>query len=153
MAHINELIDFVVAVYIVYDNKVLLVNHKQLLKWFPLGGHIELNEDPEEALLREIKEECGLEVEMAGTKQVFDETGTKPLLPPLYLDIHDIKAPHRHVGLIYFAQSKSSEAILAPAEHNDIRWFNKEELSDSKYAIGKYVQYYAEHAIEYFSPT
>jgi 8-oxo-dGTP pyrophosphatase MutT (NUDIX family) len=150
MPHINKLIDFVVAVYIVHDRKVLLVDHKQLLRWMPIGGHIELDEDPEEALFREVKEECGLEIEVAGIKPAINEEGTKALLPPMYLDIHDIKLPHRHVGLVYFAQAKSGEVSLAAAEHNDIRWFAKEELSDPQYAIGEYVRYYAERAIEHF---
>ncbi len=150
MSHINELIDFTVAVYIVHDDKVLLIHHKQLLKWLPIGGHIELNEDPEEALYREIKEECGLEVEVAGTKPTLNEAGTKSLILPMYLNIHDIKLPHRHVGFIYFARAKSPEVSLAVLEHNDIRWFTEEKLSDQKYAIGTYIRYYAEHALKYF---
>ena len=66
MPHIHELIDFVVDIYIVYKDKVLLIHHKELKKWLPIGGHIELDEDPEEALFREVKEECGLEIEVLG---------------------------------------------------------------------------------------
>lgn len=150
MPHINELIDFTIAVYIVHGEKVLLIHHKQLSKWLPIGGHIELDEDPEEALFREIQEECGLDVEIAGTKPELNESGTKSLLPPTYMNIHEIKPPHRHVGLIYFAKAKSDQASLAAAEHNEIRWFTAEELSDPQYAIGKYVGYYAEHALEHF---
>jgi len=150
MAHINELIDFTIAVYIVHDDKVLLIHHKQLLKWLPIGGHIELNEDPEEALFREIQEECGLEVEVAGTKPTLNEVGTKSLLPPVYLNIHDIKLPHRHVGFIYFARAKSDKFAHNKEEHNDIRWFMADELSDPQYVIGEYVRYYAKHALEHF---
>lgn len=150
MAHINELIDFTIAAYIVHENKVLMIHHKKLLKWLPIGGHIELDEDPEEALFREIQEECGLEVEVAGTKPMLSEAGTKSLLPPMYLNIHDIKLPHRHVGFIYFAKANSAEVSLAVAEHNDIRWFTAEDLSDSQYAIGEYVRYYAQYALEYY---
>jgi ADP-ribose pyrophosphatase YjhB (NUDIX family) len=148
MSHINELIDFTVTAFIVHDNKVLFIHHKQLLKWLPIGGHIELNEDPEEALYREIQEECGLEVEVFSTKPAITEEGTKSLLPPMYLNIHDIKAPHRHVGFVYFAKARSADVVLAVAEHNDIRWFTTEELSDPQYAIGAHVRYYAQQALE-----
>lgn len=151
MAHINELIDFTVAVYIVHNNKVLLIHHKQLLKWLPIGGHIELNEDPEEALFREIKEECGLEVEVVGTKPALNETGTKSLLPPMYLNIHDIKLPHRHVGFIYFAKARTAKVSLATTEHNNIRWFTAKDLSDPQYDVGKYIRYYAENALRHFT--
>ncbi len=58
MAHTHELIDFIINIYIIYKGKVLLIYHKKLDKWLPIGGHIELDEDPEEALFREVKEEC-----------------------------------------------------------------------------------------------
>ena len=55
MAHIHEKIDFTVAIFVVYDGKVLLIHHRKLDKWLPLGGHIELDEDPEMAALREAR--------------------------------------------------------------------------------------------------
>ncbi|RLS89050.1 MAG: NUDIX domain-containing protein, partial [Planctomycetota bacterium] len=62
MAHIHEKIDFTVAVFVVHEKKVLVIHHKKLDKWLPLGGHIELDEDPEQAALRETLEESGLAV-------------------------------------------------------------------------------------------
>ena len=56
MAHIHEKIDFTVAIFVVHDEKILLIHHRKLNKWLPLGGHIELDEDPEQAALREAKE-------------------------------------------------------------------------------------------------
>ena len=50
MPHIHALYDFVITVFIVHEDKVLLVNHPKYDKWIPMGGHIELNEDPETAL-------------------------------------------------------------------------------------------------------
>ncbi len=58
MAHIHEKIDFTASVYIVFKNKVLLHKHKKLGIWLQPGGHIELDEDPNEAALREAKEEA-----------------------------------------------------------------------------------------------
>ena len=46
MAHIHEKIDFTVAIFVVHDGKILLIHHRKLDKWLPLGGHIELDEDP-----------------------------------------------------------------------------------------------------------
>ena len=39
MGHIHKLIDFVVEVFVVYKDKVLLVYHKELNKWLPIGWH------------------------------------------------------------------------------------------------------------------
>ncbi len=52
MAHIHEKIDFTVAIFVVHHGKILLIHHRKLDKWLPLGGHIELDEDPEQAALR-----------------------------------------------------------------------------------------------------
>ena len=59
MAHIHEKIDFTVAIFVVHQDKVLLIHHRNLNKWLPLGGHIELDEDPETAALREAKRRAG----------------------------------------------------------------------------------------------
>ena len=37
MAHIHEKIDFTVAIFVVQDDKVLLIHHRKLNKWLPLG--------------------------------------------------------------------------------------------------------------------
>src|SRR5256886_11095557 len=49
-----------------HKGKVLLIHHRKLDKWLPLGGHIELDEDPEQAALREAKEESGFDIELMG---------------------------------------------------------------------------------------
>lgn len=148
MPHIHELIDFTVVAYIVHENKVLLVDHKENKMWLPVGGHVELHEDSEEALVREIQEECGLEVEILGEKPVIIDSGAKPLIPPLYMDIHDINETHRHVGLVYFARAKTDKVKLAEKEHHQIKWFTRDELKDPQYTIRPYVRFYAVRALE-----
>ena len=54
--------DLVVAGFIFFENKVLLVHHKKLDLWLPVGGHIKKNETPDGALLREIKEKTKINV-------------------------------------------------------------------------------------------
>ena len=45
MPHIHEKIDFTVAIFVVHEAKVLVVHHRALDRWLPLGGHIELDEE------------------------------------------------------------------------------------------------------------
>src|SRR6266576_3548410 len=123
MAHIHERIDFTVAIFVVHDGKVLLIHHRQLDKWLPLGGHIELDEDPEIAALREAKEESGLDVELIGERPPTTETGTRALIAPRFLDIHRITDTHQHIGMIYWARPIKGAHTLSPTEeHHDIRW-------------------------------
>ena len=110
MAHIHEKIDFTVAIFVVAQEKVLLIHHRKLNTWLPLGGHIELEEDPEIAALREAKEESGLDVELLGERPPTTGPGTRALIAPRFLDIHRISATHEHIGMIYWARPKRSAA-------------------------------------------
>ncbi len=148
MAHIHEKIDFTVAIFVVYDRKVLLVHHRNLSKWLPLGGHIELDEDPETAARREALEESGLEVELLGERPPTTEPGTRALIAPRFLDIHRISATHEHIGMIYWARPLAGEVTLAPTEHHEIRWCGAEDLEAMVPPVSKAVKWYCRQAIE-----
>ncbi|MBI4094954.1 MAG: NUDIX domain-containing protein [Candidatus Liptonbacteria bacterium] len=148
MPHIHEKIDFAVGVFVVHRNRVLLVFHKNLKMWLPLGGHIELDEDPEQALFREVKEESGLDIEMISQKPKEKFEGRKFLYPPAYLDIHPIGENHRHIGMVYFAKSKSEKVTLAAEEHDEIRWFSERELQDPTFKVQPDIQFYAKEALQ-----
>ena len=128
MAHIHEQIDYTAAVFIVERGRVLLVHHRGLNRWLPVGGHIELDEDPEQAALREAAEESGLEIELIGERPPTTGDGTRALLAPRFMDIHRITDTHRHIGMIYFGRPINGRLTLAPAEHHDIRWCAPEDL-------------------------
>ena len=55
MPHIHEKIDFAVEVFVVHKNKVLLRKHDKYKTWLGVGGHIELDEDPNQVAIREVK--------------------------------------------------------------------------------------------------
>src|SRR5438874_4453734 len=118
MPHIHDRIDFTVAIFVVQQAKVLLVHHRALDKWLPLGGHIELDEDPEQAALREVREESGLDVELLGERPPTTEPGTRALLAPRFLDIHRISATHEHIGMIYFARPRDASAAYNSPPQN-----------------------------------
>lgn len=147
MAHLHEKIDFTVAIFVVAAGKVLLIHHRKLDKWLPLGGHIELDEDPEQAALREAKEESGLDVELLGERPPTTEPGTRALLAPRFLDIHRISATHEHIGMIYWARPKGGATTLAAAEHHDIRWCAAAELDSLQPAMSDAVKWYCRQAI------
>lgn len=148
MAHIHEKIDFTVAIFVVQHGKVLLILHRKLGKWLPLGGHVELDEDPETAALREALEESGLEVELLGERPPTTEPGTRALIAPRFLDIHRITDTHEHIGLIYWARPRNGSLALAEAEHHDIRWCSSEELETLQPPMSNAVKWYCRKAIE-----
>jgi 8-oxo-dGTP pyrophosphatase MutT (NUDIX family) len=148
MAHIHEKIDFTVAIFVVRDEKTLLIHHRKLDKWLPLGGHIELDEDPEQAALREAKEESGLDVELLGERPPTTGPGTRALIAPRFLDIHRINDTHEHIGLIYWARPRNGQLALAGEEHHDIRWCSAEDLEKLQPTMSAAVKWYCRKAIE-----
>lgn len=147
MAHIHEKIDFTVALFVVAEGKVLLVHHRQLDKWLPVGGHIELDEDPEQAALREAKEESGFEVELVGERPPTTGEGTRALIAPRFLDIHPITSTHQHIGMIYWARPKGGALTLAAAEHHGIRWCAPAELDALQPPLSAAVRWYCLRAL------
>ena len=132
MPHINEKIDFTVEVFVVFNKRVLLRKHDKYKKWLGVGGHIELNEDPIQAALREVKEEVGLDIELIGKVLPFQRENYKELLPPKFLNRHKINETHEHISLVYFAKSKTNTLQLSDKEvSEDCRWFTKEEIEKS----------------------
>lgn len=148
VAHIHELIDFTVAIFVVRDGRILLIHHRKLNKWLPLGGHIELDEDPEVAALREAREESGFEVELIGERPPTTEPGTRALIAPRFLDIHKITDTHEHIGMIYWARPKSGAITLAIEEHHDIGWFASEDLDLLDPPMSNAVKWYCRKALE-----
>ncbi len=134
MPHIHEKVDFTVEVFIVYKNKVLLRMHDKHKIWLSVGGHIELDEDPVQAALREVKEEVGLEVELIGPKPpIEDETKDidyKHIIAPRYIGNHQVNDVHKHVILVYFAKAKSDVVLDSAMEHErtETKWVTREEL-------------------------
>ena len=153
MPHIHEKIDFTVAIFVVHDEKILLIHHRKLDKWLPLGGHIELDEDPEAAALREAREESGLDVELIGERPPTTEPGTRALIAPRFLDIHRIHETHEHIGMIYWARpANPREAVtLAEDEHHDICWSTRAGLDSLRPPMSNAVKWYCVKAIEELS--
>ena len=131
MPHIHELIDFTASAFIVHEDKILLIHHKKLDTWLQIGGHIELDEDPDEAMMREIEEECGLKVEFIGEMAPCSNSETtKSLMRPHFINIHKINDTHRHCDLGYVFRAITTEPQLEEDGAHDIGWFTYEELCE-----------------------
>lgn len=147
MPHIHEKIDYTVDVFIVHKNKVLLRMHDKHKLWLGVGGHVELDEHPVQAAIREAKEEVGLDIELVGAvKELIDdkENNFENLLPPAFMNIHDVSKTHRHIGLIYFARSHSDDVRPSGDDISDEwRWLTSEELLENKLGVLESIRHYA----------
>ena len=153
MPHIHPDIDFTVGALIVHDGRVCLVHHKQLNKWLEPGGHIELNENTDQALFREIEEETGLAVDdLEALSERPMIAGRHPpefrsLFRPQWVNIHPINETHRHVGFFYVFRAKHATLQLAASEHHAIRWATLSEIRDPSLSMPDDLRWYAEEAI------
>lgn len=132
MPHIHDQIDFTVEVFVLYRNRVLLRLHDKYGLWLSVGGHIELNEDPTQAALREVKEEVGLEITLLGTTSAASEperADYQELLPPRFLNRHRISPTHEHIALTYFAVAQTDAVHAAGMDRSDTwRWLTRAEV-------------------------
>jgi 8-oxo-dGTP pyrophosphatase MutT (NUDIX family) len=148
MPHIHKLYDFVVSVFIVHKGRVLLIYHKKYNEWLPIGGHIELNEDPEQALYREIQEECGLKVHILATAPKIKHPGVKPIPTPDYVDAHRISDDHKHIAFIYFGISNNDRVVLHTREHREFRWVSEGELKNKELRLTRSIDFYCREALK-----
>jgi len=150
MPHIHEKIDFTAEVFVVFKNKVLLRKHDKSGIWLSVGGHIELDEDPNEAALREVREEVGLDVTLLHNQPLpHGDNAYKELIPPLFLNRNRISATHEHVTLTYAAVATTDKLVLSEEEKTDgCKWFTREELTDPQYGIKEHIIMYALRALD-----
>ncbi len=149
MPHINEKLDYTVEVFIVHNNKVLLRVHDKYHFWLSVGGHIEPEETPDEAALRECKEEVGLNITLYHEKSdAPEDSREKELVRPIAVARHPINETHDHVVFVYFATSETDEVKLEK-EDDQIKWFTREELD--QYDIRPKIKYYAKLALDNFT--
>ena len=150
MPHIHEKIDFTVSALIVHKNAVLLRRHGKYKMWYGPGGHIELGEDPNEAVIREAKEEVGLDIKLVGDTFSFsDISHEKDLIPPRFLNRHRITDVHEHIDMVYLATADKNDIAQNDKElSEEIRWFTKDELEDEKLEMPERTRHYALEALK-----
>lgn len=104
-----------VKAVVVYHNQMLLLKKVKQSKdglgyWELPGGGMEYGESLEAAIKREIKEECGLEVDVIHPLSTF----------------HVLRKEHEIVGLIFLCEAKSKQVLLSN-EHTAYQFVSKED--------------------------
>jgi len=85
--------------------------HEKVKKWLPPGGHVEQNELPHEAAIREVIEELGVKPRL-----LFDlppDYGIETVPLPVAILVENIDSEHCHTDMIYAAES-DTKTILEP---------------------------------------
>jgi 8-oxo-dGTP pyrophosphatase MutT (NUDIX family) len=133
-----------VSAIVVGSRGVVLHRHRRLHRWLQPGGHVEPGEPPEEAVLREVREETGLGVQ--------HRSGSPYLV---HVDVHDAADDHVHLDLRYLVEGEDRDPQPEPGESPDAAWFSWEDadaLADEA-LIGALVSARAALATDKNDPT
>ncbi|MFT4307785.1 MAG: NUDIX hydrolase [Candidatus Woesearchaeota archaeon] len=114
--------DFRIAVkaFVVKDERLLIIKrrsndpHKPGV-WDLPGGRLEPGEDPYKGLLRETKEEAGIEVEIRTVMNVH----------------HFVRDDGQAITMLIFLCTANSEEVLLSEEHTDYEWIPIETCTDT----------------------
>lgn len=144
---------FTATTFVVRGGKVLLHRHPKQGIWLPPGGHIERDELPHDAAVREIEEETGLrprlhsEVEAQHLTELM-QCGVVP--QPAFILIEDINPFHQHVDFTYFAQSDGDSEVQDESvlRNNGFHWLAPEGLDRED--VPENVRQGARRAIAFF---
>jgi 8-oxo-dGTP pyrophosphatase MutT (NUDIX family) len=122
---------FTVTGFVSTQGHTLLHWHAKNQMWLPPGGHIEPDEDPIQALHREILEETGLRVTVLPAAQPFPYPKPQQLDPPNTVMIEEIaanghEAAHQHIDLIYFTRPATLGPLPTPPD--GWRWVTAADL-------------------------
>ena len=125
---------FTVSGFVSDGGRTALHWHPRIAKWLPPGGHVERDEDPIEAVLREVREETGIEVEVLPTAAPFAHTQPAQLAAPATIGVYDLErdgatpGPHQHIDFIYFTQPVDGAAVELPDGDEGWQWVAEETL-------------------------
>ncbi len=119
------------TLYVVYEDRILLHFHKKFNKWLPAGGHVEENEMPHEAALREAFEETGLTCQIIEQENIKVHEKNAVSIPRPYLTLLENiptigKDPaHQHIDFIYVGTTDNPQTNGV----EECRWFSIDDIN------------------------
>ncbi|WP_052350304.1 NUDIX hydrolase [Paenibacillus gorillae] len=96
--------------------------------YLPPGGHLEENETPDEAALREVLEETGYPIKLLSSARHEPlEDGVTMLAAPIAIQLEPIDEEHDHIDLIYLGQVSGEQVEVDEKEEGGV-WLSAEQL-------------------------
>ena len=145
---------FTVSVYVIHNNKVLLHKHKKARILLPVGGHVDVNELPEETAIRETLEEAGIHVKLYDVdKSKYGAINTereRMLVNPMHTVLGEIEKSHEHIDFVFYAKSMSEELRPGENESKSLSWYSESELDGIKDELLEDVYLMAKEAINVY---
>jgi 8-oxo-dGTP diphosphatase len=116
---------FSVAVYARRGERVLVIEHRRLGTWLPIGGELEVGETPAEAAVRELREETGLAARFRSLAGALD--GVPAGL--IGYEEHQAGSKGLHMNFVFVAEVAADAEVTPNDEFAAWRWVNRAELA------------------------
>ena len=115
---------FSVAIYARRGARVLVIEHKRLKTWLPIGGELEAGESPLDAAKRELREESRLEGSFRRLARALDG------VPAGFLgyEEHQAGAKGMHMNFVFVCEVPDDVDVTPNDEFATWRWVDRGEL-------------------------
>lgn len=115
---------FSVAVYARRGERVLVIEHRRLKTWLPIGGELEACETPLEAAVRELREETGLTARFRSLVGALDGVPTGLI----GYEEHQAGSKGVHMNFVFVAEIAAEAEVQPNEEFGAWRWVDRGEL-------------------------
>lgn len=146
---------FTATTFVVSEGRVLLHRHRKQGLWLPPGGHIERDELPHVAAVREVEEETGLKVHLHSeslASAMTAEMACAVVPQPAFILVEDINPFHQHIDFTYFARVPVVEGAPGDGtpswQSNGFDWFLPDDLTGDD--VPENVRAGARRAVQHF---
>jgi ADP-ribose pyrophosphatase YjhB (NUDIX family) len=120
---------FVATAFVCWRRMLLLHRHALLGMWLPCGGHVERGESPEDAAVREVLEESGVQVEIVGERAI-DVDDPLQLVRPRGVQLERIAPGHEHIDFVYFARPREPYGGEIGGTEPEIGWYTPKQVAE-----------------------